>query len=108
MNLFDAYSILGCHPAMSDFEIKSRHRILSQMYHPDRPDGNHDQFIDIQESYRAIKGPEARKLLATRLQGLGDPCISCSGRGWVRSGKGFSTGIKVACKGCGACGYVPR
>ena len=108
MNLFDAYFILGCHPAMSDGEIKFRHRLLSHMYHPDRDGGDSEKFMAVQEAFRSIKGAEARKLLATRLQGLGDPCISCSGKGWVRTGKGFGTGIKVACKGCGASGYIPR
>jgi DnaJ-class molecular chaperone len=108
VNLFDAYDILGCHPAMSDLEIKSRHRILSQMYHPDRDGGDSEKFMAIQESYRAVRGLEARKLLATRLQGLGDPCISCSGRGWVKTGPGFTTKVKVSCRECRGCGYIPR
>lgn len=106
--LFRAYSILGVHPESSDIEIKSRHRILSQMWHPDRADGDKERFIEIQEAFRLIKGPEARKLLRTRLQGLGRGCDPCGSRGFTRSGRGFNKLNKAVCQNCGGCGFVER
>lgn len=106
--MFRAYANLGAHPELTDREIKQRHRILSQLTHPDREGGDKDQFMLIQESFRLIKGPEARKLLKTRLQGLGRECDACRGRGITRRGKGFTTIDKAACVNCGGCGYTPR
>lgn len=108
MNLFDVYRILGCHPAMTDAEVKERHRALSRQFHPDRPEGNIEKFREVQESYRAIRGPEARKLTATRLFGLGEVCDRCSGKGWTKVGKGYVARLKQPCDICGGCGYLPR
>ena len=108
MNLFSAYSTLGVHPGNTDEEIKARHRALSREHHPDLGRGNPAMFIEVQEAFRMIKGPEARKLLATRLKGLGEECPDCGGRGYRRKQKGFGTVLKSACETCGSCGYIPR
>lgn len=109
MNLFNAYDILGVHPECSDVEIKSRHRILSNIHHPDKEGGDQVRFMEVQEAFRAIKGPEARKLLATRLMGLGDKCAVCDGKGVVRKQRNFGrTTIKTRCETCKGCGYIER
>lgn len=107
MNLFSAYSVLGVHPGCSDIEIKSRHRILSQMYHPDRDGGNPERFMEVQEAFRMIKDAPARRLLATQLMGLGRVCPVCDGRGFTRKQKKFVAVSKTPCDHCGSCGYVP-
>lgn len=106
---FQAYSILGGHPGMSQEELKQLHRSGSQRHHPDRiGGGDENAFTELQAAWRLIKTPEARSLLRTQLQGLGDPCTACSGRGYMLKQKSFTVALKTACSKCGASGFIQR
>lgn len=110
MNIFDSYKILGAHPGMSQQELKSQHRTLSQTYHPDRADGGDStRFVEIQQAWSLIKTPEARSTLSVRMMGLGTLCPFCSGKGYIRKqGKGFSVSTLSACGNCRSTGFVER
>lgn len=46
-----SHDILGVSPKASKEEIRKAYHKLSMIYHPDRPDGNNEQFIKIKEAY---------------------------------------------------------
>lgn len=57
------YSVLGVNPNASEDEIKKAYRRLAKQYHPDRPDGNEEQFKRVNEAYDTIKngGPQQQQ-----------------------------------------------
>lgn len=65
------YEILGVNKNATQEEIKQAYRKLSKKYHPDVNKGN-DQaekiFIQIQDAYKVLKDPEARKAYDERLE----------------------------------------
>lgn len=106
---FEAYTILGGHPGMTQEELKQLHRLGSQKHHPDRIGGGDEKaFTELQAAWRLVKTSEARSLLRTQLQGLGDPCAACSGRGYLMLQKKFTTVTRKACVKCGASGFIKR
>ena len=56
----DPWAVLGVSKTSSDDEIKQAYRRLAKQYHPDRPNGNEEQFKRVNEAYDTIKngGPQ--------------------------------------------------
>lgn len=108
MNPFEAYTTLEAHPAMGDQEIKQRHRDLSRRYHPDRPGGDGEKFVEVQEAFSLVRTAPVRRLLTARLSGLGDICSECKGRGVVVHRKGYKTLGSTPCEVCRRTGYMER
>ena len=53
----DPYTVLGVDRTASEQDIKQAYRRLAKKYHPDKPDGNEEQFKRVSEAYdRIVKG----------------------------------------------------
>jgi len=50
------WDVLGVSQSATDDEIDRAHILLARQYHPDRPGGNEDMFIRIQQAYDLAKG----------------------------------------------------
>lgn len=108
MNIFDTYLVLDCHPGLGDAEIRTEHRALSRRYHPDRPGGDQEKFVEVQQAFQLIATAKDRATLRTRFQGLGEPCPTCDERGYIRQYKRFQLVSVQPCSTCRRTGYVER
>ena len=54
----DYYKVLGLNEKSSFNEIKNAYRRLSLQHHPDRPNGNEEQFKKISEAYEILSDDE--------------------------------------------------
>ena len=55
------YKILGISKEASVDEIKRAYKTLSQKHHPDKEDGDHDLFLEIQMAYETLSDPVRKK-----------------------------------------------
>lgn len=53
----DYYSILGVSKSATEADIRKAYKKKSMQYHPDRPNGNEDQFKKINEAYSTLSDP---------------------------------------------------
>ena len=56
----DYYSILGISKNADDAAIRKAYKQKSMQYHPDRPDGDEEQFKKVNEAYSILKDPQKR------------------------------------------------
>ncbi len=49
-----SHEILQIQPPISEADIKKAYRKLCLVHHPDRPNGNHDEFIKINNAYNEL------------------------------------------------------
>ena len=56
----DPYEILGVHGDATIDDIKKNYKNLSKLYHPDRPDGDVEQFKKIAAAYEILNDPDKR------------------------------------------------
>ena len=54
------YADLGVKRTASYSDIKKSHRNLSMQFHPDRPNGNANSFIRVNEAYNSLNTHEKR------------------------------------------------
>jgi curved DNA-binding protein CbpA len=59
MNL---YEILGVTKDADQKTIKSAYRIKAQLLHPDKQNGNNQEFLKVKRAYEILSNPERRKL----------------------------------------------
>ncbi len=57
----DPYRVLGLRRDAGDAEIKAAHRRLAKRFHPDAADGDTERFLAVQEAYRVLIDPPARR-----------------------------------------------
>ena len=57
----DYYSILGISKNADENTIRKAYKKKSMQYHPDRPDGNEEQFKRVNEAYSTLKDPQKRQ-----------------------------------------------
>lgn len=57
----DYYQILGVSKQSSHDEIKKAYRKLAMQHHPDRPDGDHTKFAEINTAYDTLSNDDKRK-----------------------------------------------
>lgn len=55
------YSILNVEVTATEKNIKSAYRILSQEYHPDKPNGDREKFEQVKLAYDILSNPERRR-----------------------------------------------
>lgn len=107
MSLFNCYQVLGAHPGLTDDQIRMLYRAEARKHHPDRG-GDQEAFYRVQFSYKEVATAADRKLLATKLQGLGSPCGACGSRGYTTKALSFTRRSVAPCDNCGSCGFIPR
>lgn len=56
------YKILGVPQTANKEDIKKAYRKLSMIYHPDRPNGNANKFLEIKTAYEALMKPDVTKI----------------------------------------------
>ena len=56
------YNVLGVKETASSSEIKNAYRRLSMEYHPDRPNGDEEQFKKIGEAYETLGDTDKRRM----------------------------------------------
>lgn len=56
-----AYEVLGVDNTASDEEIKKAYRSLAKQYHPDKNNGDDTKMVALNEAYKLVGTPEARK-----------------------------------------------
>ena len=49
-----SHEILQIEPPVTESDLKKAYRRLCLIHHPDRPTGNHDEFIKINEAYNEL------------------------------------------------------
>ena len=54
------YDILGLPPTATDQQIKNAYRTKAMLHHPDRSNGDKDEFQKVQEAYDVLSDPERR------------------------------------------------
>jgi len=59
--MIDYYDILELSDNCSEKEIKKQYHGLSKIYHPDKNNGNDNQFLKIKEAYDTLSNNERRK-----------------------------------------------
>lgn len=67
----DYYYILGVNKNASEQELKTAHKKLSMLFHPDRNGGDvffEERFKEIQEAYETLSDAETRKNYDSKLQ----------------------------------------
>lgn len=67
----DYYYILGVNKNASEQELKTAHKKLSMLFHPDRNGGDiffEERFKEIQEAYETLSDADTRKNYDTKLQ----------------------------------------
>ena len=57
----DLYKVLGVAKNASQKTIKKAYYSLSQVHHPDKPDGDAEKFKSIKNAYDILSNPESRK-----------------------------------------------
>ena len=55
------YETLGVAPDASAKEVKTAYKRLAQEYHPDRPNGDREKFIPVQEAYDVLGNAKRRE-----------------------------------------------
>ncbi len=104
------FALLGVHAGCTAAELKTAHRTLAAMLHPDR-NGDRDAvdcMARVNVAYAALAAPQAYQKALLHSGGM-VKCAHCAGRGYFAKGKGFS-GITVntACAECAGVGVVSR
>jgi DnaJ-class molecular chaperone len=56
----DLYSTLGVSPNATPAEVKKAYRSKAQQMHPDKNNGNGEEFREVEKAYRILKDPESR------------------------------------------------
>lgn len=57
----DPYRVLGILRGADREQIKSAHRRLAKLYHPDGSTGNEERFLAVQEAYQLLSDPLRRR-----------------------------------------------
>lgn len=56
------YSVLGVNRDATQKELKQAYKKQSMKYHPDRPDGDENEFKKVNEAYSALSDPQKRQM----------------------------------------------
>ena len=56
----DYYEILGVAKTATSEEIKKAYRKLAHKHHPDKGEGNHEKFKEVNEAYQVLSDKEKR------------------------------------------------
>ncbi len=56
MTLGTAYAVMGLPSTASREDVKKRYRVLSNLFHPDRPGGYKEAMVLLNQAYERIQG----------------------------------------------------
>ncbi len=107
------YALLGVHAGATEAELKSAHRTLAAMLHPDRNPSPTaaDLMARVNVAYTCLGDARAAASYARSLQLLKGvaTCPDCKGKGYAERGKGFSGAVvRKGCVECRGSGVVQR
>lgn len=103
-----AYALLGVHAGCTVEELKTAHRTLAAMLHPDR---NADPtaaecMAKVNVAYNTLNSePEAYKKRLLHTKGA-HACRACKGLGYTARGKGFKATVRTGCAACHGAGVL--
>lgn len=98
------YGVLGISPIASADEIKSAFRALAKRHHPDRNQGNEEEFKRIAAAYEILSDPE-RRAAYDRLRAIWlteQKAVACSDCGEANRLRPPQAGKRLVCGRCRA------
>lgn len=96
------YEVLGVAPGADTPAVKSAHRLLAGLFHPDRyrADDAHDIMAKVNQAYACLSDKDARRMYDAVHRTREDVCPRCEGSGMWFQQKGFKKKVQVTCPDC--------
>jgi DnaJ-class molecular chaperone len=100
------YEALGVPVTASRDTIKSAHRELAGLFHPDRCvlDAAHDVMSRVNQAYACLSDKESKRLYDTINKIQRRTCDACGGKGYRFKQQGFGKRLRTPCDNCGGSG----
>lgn len=100
------YDALDVPPGADEGTIKTAHRGLAKLFHPDRPQGakHTDVMAAVNVAYNVLTDAPARKKYDALHKTKEERCLHCKGTGKAHRQKSFNKRVEVPCPACGGTG----